>query len=156
MATDGMIHTLMMIGSGILVILKTIWEATVLVLLMGGIYDVHDWNGPGWHDTLIHNNIDDDEFRKASNIKFITPTISEAEVSVRLYIYIYIYIYIHIDDDWFRHLSNIKLITSKRWEVAALVLLMGRIYEACFKMASCGMIYTSSFMKTGYKTFKQC
>jgi hypothetical protein len=26
---------------------------------------------------------------------------------------------------------------------------MGRIYEACLKMASCGVMYTSSFMKTG-------
>jgi hypothetical protein len=30
-----------------------------------------------------------------------------------------------------------------------LVLLMGGIYEVCLEMASCGIIYISSFMKIG-------
>jgi hypothetical protein len=49
-------------------------------------------------------------------------------------------------DDWFRHSSNVKLITSVVWEAALLVLLMGRIYEVRFEMASCDMLCVPSFM----------
>jgi hypothetical protein len=45
----------------------TIWEATMLVLLMEAIYEVHPWDGIRWHD--IHTKFHEDY---TSNIKVIT------------------------------------------------------------------------------------
>jgi hypothetical protein len=46
-----------------------IWEAAVLVLLMGGIYDVRQWDGLRCHDT--HTKFNKDWVRHSSNIKLI-------------------------------------------------------------------------------------
>jgi hypothetical protein len=72
MASDGMIYipSFMKIGSGhacnIKVIISTIWEAAVLVLLMGRIYDVCHWDNLRWHG--IYTKFHADLFRNWSNI----------------------------------------------------------------------------------------
>jgi hypothetical protein len=45
----------------------------MLVLLMGGIYELSRLNGLRWHD--IHTKFHDDRFRNLSNITVITTTI---------------------------------------------------------------------------------
>jgi hypothetical protein len=57
------------------VITSTIWEAAVLVLLMGEIYDVNRSVGFRKHD---RHTFYDDRFRHSSNIKAIASTIWEA------------------------------------------------------------------------------
>jgi hypothetical protein len=52
-------------------------------------------------------------------------------------------------DDGIRHSINIKVITLKIWDTSVLVLLMGGICEVGLEIASCSMIYISSFMKIG-------
>jgi hypothetical protein len=44
----------------------TIREASVLVLLMGGIYETHYWHSLRWHD--IHTKFHDDRFRPSKSI----------------------------------------------------------------------------------------
>jgi hypothetical protein len=56
--------------------------AVTLVLLMGGIYEVHRWSGLRCHDT--HTKFDDDRFRHLSTITVITATIWEAVILVLL------------------------------------------------------------------------
>jgi hypothetical protein len=50
----------------------------MLVLLMGGIYEVRRWNWLRWHDIHIHTKFHDDRFRLLSNITVITAIIWEA------------------------------------------------------------------------------
>jgi hypothetical protein len=82
------IISFMTIGSAIQVILRllptttTIWETAVLILLMGGIYEISHWNGLRWHD--IHTKFHNDQFRHSSDIKVITSTIWEDAVLVLL------------------------------------------------------------------------
>jgi hypothetical protein len=52
-------------------------------------------------------------------------------------------------DDGIRHSINIKVITFKIWRTAVLVLLMGGICEVCLEIASCSMLYITSFTKSG-------
>jgi hypothetical protein len=54
---------------------SAIWEATVLVLLTGGLYDVRRWNGLRWHD--MHTKFHDNQFRQLSNIAVVTATVLE-------------------------------------------------------------------------------
>jgi hypothetical protein len=57
-------------------------------------------------------------------------------------------IHVKFHEDWRGHSRNIKIITSKIWETAVLVILMGGIYAV--QMASCGMIYTPRFIKFSF------
>jgi hypothetical protein len=61
---------------------KTIWEAAVLVLLMGINYVVHCWDGIRGHN--IHIKFHEDLFGHSGNITVITLTIREAAVLVLL------------------------------------------------------------------------
>jgi hypothetical protein len=54
------------------------WQAALLVLLKGGICEVHGWDGIRWRD--VHKTIHDDRFRHSSNIKGTTLTIREGFV----------------------------------------------------------------------------
>jgi uncharacterized protein involved in cysteine biosynthesis len=56
--------------------------AVMLVLLMGGIYNVRRWNGLKWHD--IYAKFYEDWFRHLSNITFNTSSIWEAVMLVSL------------------------------------------------------------------------
>jgi hypothetical protein len=66
----------------------TIWEPTVLILLMRAIYDVMfccdaimlSWNGLTWHD--IYTKTHHDRFRYLSNVTFITPPISDCKIDI--------------------------------------------------------------------------
>jgi hypothetical protein len=49
----------------------------MLLLLMGGIYEVRRLDGLRWHDTRV--KLSGDWLRRSSNIKVITATFSEAE-----------------------------------------------------------------------------
>jgi hypothetical protein len=69
-------------SSNIKVTTSTIWEAVVLVLLMGGTYDVCRSDDLRRHD--IHTEFLDDHFKYASNIKWITLTIWKSIVLVLL------------------------------------------------------------------------
>jgi hypothetical protein len=77
------------IGQGIHVILRLLlqqFEAAVLVLLMGEIYEVHRWDGFKWHN--IHMTFNDDQFGHWSNIKVTASTIWEAAVLLMGGIYV--------------------------------------------------------------------
>jgi hypothetical protein len=69
-------------SGNIKVITSKIWEAAVLILLMGRIHGVCRWDGLRWHDILTKSNAD--RFRHSSNIKGITSTIWEAILLVLL------------------------------------------------------------------------
>jgi hypothetical protein len=62
--------------------INTTSEATVLVLLKGGTYEVRGWDVLSWHD--IHTKSHDDWLRFSSNIEGITWTVWEAIVLVLL------------------------------------------------------------------------
>jgi hypothetical protein len=61
---------------------NAIWEASMLVLLMGEIYEVRHWDGLRCHD--IHTTFYDDMSRHASNTKVIDSKVWEAAVLVLL------------------------------------------------------------------------
>jgi hypothetical protein len=61
---------------------STIWEAAVLVLLTGEVYEACLWDSLRRHE--IHATFYDDRFRYSSNITIITTPISEAAVLVLL------------------------------------------------------------------------
>jgi hypothetical protein len=56
----------------------------MLILLMGGIYDMRRWDGFMRHDTLVRTKFHEDWFRHLSNITVITSKIWEAVMSVLL------------------------------------------------------------------------
>jgi hypothetical protein len=58
------------------------WEATVLVLPMAVIYEVHHADGLKWHKT--HTKFQNDQFRHSSNINVITSTNWKAAVLLLL------------------------------------------------------------------------
>jgi hypothetical protein len=111
-----------------------IWQAAVLVLLMGVIYEVHRWGGLSWHD--ICTRLHEDWFEHSGYIKVITSTIWEVVVLVLPMETIYdewrwddlrwhdTHVYNKIHDDRFRKSSNIKVITSTVWDAVVLVLLV--------------------------------
>jgi hypothetical protein len=94
--------------------------SVVLVLPMGGIYEVHHRNGPRWHD--IHPKFHDDPFRHSSNITITAATIFEAVMLVLVLGEIYelrrwdglrwLHIYTKFHEVWYRRSSNIKVISQ--------------------------------------------
>jgi hypothetical protein len=123
-------------SSKIKVITSTIWEAAMLVFLMGGIYEEYRWDDLRRQD--IHTRFHDYRFWLSSNIRVITSTIWEAPMLVLLRGGVYEAchwdgfrwhdIRTTFHDGRFRHLSNIKDITSTIWEAVLLALLTRGIY----------------------------
>jgi hypothetical protein len=69
-------------SDNIKVITATICDATVLVLLMGMIYEVHRWDGTWPHDTDI--KFHEDWLGNSDNVKAITSIIWDVSVLVLL------------------------------------------------------------------------
>jgi hypothetical protein len=54
---------------------NTIWDTTVLVLVMGVIYEVHRWDSLRRHDIDVRIKSHEDWFRHSGNIKVIASTL---------------------------------------------------------------------------------
>jgi hypothetical protein len=59
-------------------IYPTVWKTAMLVWLMGGIYEVHHWDGLSWDDDVWHFRT----IRHSSNIQVITSMVREAAMLV--------------------------------------------------------------------------
>jgi hypothetical protein len=141
-ASDSMVYipSFMKIGSVnqlILSLLPRQWEAAVLVLLMGRIYDVCRWDVFRWHDIYTPSFM-----TIGSGIRVILRVLPQLFEGLVLVLLIRGISYIRHWNDlrWhdihtkshdhrFRFSGNIRDITSKIWEVMVLILLMRGIYD---------------------------
>jgi hypothetical protein len=120
-----------------------IWEAVMLVLLMGRIY-------ARWHD--VHTKFHYDRFRHLSNITVITATIWEAVMLVSLIEGIYEVC--HWDgfmwnQDLCRRSSNIKVLPQKFERLYCWYYWWEGFFSYAVEIDSCAVIYLPSFIKIG-------
>jgi hypothetical protein len=142
------------------VITSTIWGATVLIIIMGRIYDACHWDDLRWHDICIPSYMKFDTGVQAilrlglNNLKGCNVGITDRKdllctplnwAQVAGYTYQF---------SWrsIMHLSNVMAITAKIWEPVMLVINIEGIYEVCrwdgFILHDI-RIKLSSFMKMG-------